>query len=123
MVCITLDSLEADKFQRITARLVPCDQGVVSSLDKVFDAILALKADFIQCPTQREAAESAAVIKDRFGLGKFAYGIDGVHMIFQEKPRGANCDGKHFRNRKLKLTLNVMVITNAFHRIRDLDVR
>ena len=37
MVCICLDNLGADKFQRITAWLVQCDQGVVCwVLDKVF---------------------------------------------------------------------------------------
>ena len=124
MVCITLDNLGADEFQRITARLVQCDQGVVCRvLNKVFDAILALKPDFICFPTQREATESAASIRDRFALNRFAYGIDGVHMIFREQPRQPNVDARQFRNRKLKFSLNVMVIGDAFHRIRDLDVR
>ena len=124
MMCVTLDNLGADEFQRVTARLVQCDQGVVCRvLDKVFDAILALKPDFISFPTQREAAKSAAAIKDRFALDRFAYGIDGVHMLFREQPRQPNVDAAQFRNRKLKFSLNVMVIGDAFHRILDLDVR
>ena len=124
MVCLTLSNLGGDEFQRTSGRLVRCDQGTVTRvLDQTLDAINTLKPDYIRFPTQREAAESAQLIKDRFGLDRFAYGIDGVHMIFNGMPRNAPVHTDHFLNRKMRYSLNVMVIADAYHRILDLDLR
>ena len=86
---------------------------------------MALKPDFVRLPTHLEAQRSARSIKERFGLPGFAYGIDGVHMKFQEMPRGVEGDVEQaqFLNRKVLYSLNCMVIGDAFHRILDVDCR
>ena len=125
-VLVTLSSLAGDEFQRTSALLTWCCQKTVSNcVTRTFNALEALKPDFVYLPTQSEMQDSANEIRERFNLDTFPYGIDCVHMIFREKPRnivGDNAPAR-FYNRKGRYSLNVQVIGDAFHRIRDIDVR
>ena len=88
MILLTLSSLAGDEFQRTSARLLRCDQATVSrATDKVLNALVCIKPLYVRLPTREEAQKSADEIRERFLLENFAYGIDGVHMLFREQPR------------------------------------
>ena len=126
MLLITLSHLGGDEFQRTTARCVRCSTPTVANcLHRVLYALEKLKPRYVRLPNKDEENDSARQIRERFYLDKCAYGIDGVHMIFKDKPQRV-LDGQdpvQFWNRKERYSINVQVIGDAFHLIRDIDVR
>ena len=47
-----------------------------------------LKAEFLQFPDEAELQRNAAENFEKYHLANFGYAVDGVHMIFEEAPRG-----------------------------------
>ena len=57
----------------------------------------------------------AAEYFDRFGIPNIAYGVDGMHAIFEGMPRGRPplVPPQRFWNRKQEYSLNIQVISNG----------
>ena len=92
---------------------------VQSTLNKIWSKMIidwSLKPDFICFPTKRETAESAALIKDHFGLPEFLRNWWCSYDFLRAAV--LNVEARQFRNCKLKFSLNVMVIWDIFHQIR-----
>ncbi len=89
---------------------------------RVVNAICALKDEFIRMPTNEECAVTARFLENKFGLPRFAFGVDGVAVKFEEAPCGIPVDTvqQDFWNRKMTYALNVQIVGNHEGRILDL---
>jgi hypothetical protein len=56
------------------------------TINRVTDRLFALKGQFIQLPTNADLAETAQYFLERFGLPRFAFGVDGVITSLEEAP-------------------------------------
>jgi hypothetical protein len=93
------------------------------TINRVTDRLLVLKGQFIQLPTNAEMAETAQYFLERFGLPRFAFGVDGVITSFEEAP--CNCPpGTVKQNlwcRKMKYAINIQAIGNHKRLLLDLN--
>jgi len=123
-VCIALNHYAGGQFQRVTGMCGGVSQGGARmSLVRVTDAIVEKKDEFIKMPTKAECEETALRMKEKFGLPRFAYAVDGTLARFSEAPRRLppNKHKQQFWSRKQCYAINVQAIGND-RLIYDLDV-
>jgi hypothetical protein len=75
-------------------------------------------------PTDQEMEEISTRLEAKFKLPRFAFGIDGVIMIFDDAPREVpvgTVKQDHW-HRKMRYAINVQVIGNDKHLIYDINV-
>ena len=100
---MTLGILGGNYFQRIGGLVGGTTTSTTNRvLKRVVRAINTLKDMFIFMPSEAMLQANAAEALRRFHLPNFGYAIDGVHMVFEEKPRKIpeGVPPRHFRNRK-----------------------
>ena len=111
-------------YQRIAALCGGVCQFIArSALKQVTNALLHHRKDNIYMPTNSEMDDTSQRNLERSKLPRFALGVDGVMIRFEEAPRRIPPD-KHqqlFWCRKQFYTINAMVIYDD-KLIRDIDV-
>jgi hypothetical protein len=123
-LCIALNFFGGGIYTRIAGYC-----GAVSNtcawttINRVTDRLFQLKGQFIRLPTAPEMEQTAQNLFERFGLPRFAFGIDGVITSFEEAPR--NCPPgtikQNFWCRKMKYAINVQAIGNHKRLLLDLN--
>ena len=87
-VCLALGLLGGNYFQRVGGLIGGVDQSTQQRvLMKVVRAINTLKDHFIYMPTEAMLQSNEQENLRKYKLPGFGYAVDGVHMIFEEKPR------------------------------------
>jgi len=122
-VCVCLGFLGGGHLTRIAGLCGGVSQKAAwCAVRRVVNAICALKDEFIRMPTNEECAVTARFLENKFGLPRFAFGVDGVVVKFEEAPRGIPVDTvqQDFWNRKMTYALNVQIVGNHEGRILDL---
>ena len=79
--------------------------------------MITLKGEFVYMPSTNEMHETAQRMEAMFHLPGFYYGIDGVHMIFADRPVAFLTISMHnsFFCRNQKFSVNVQVVgTQAY---------
>jgi len=84
------------------------------SIDKVYDAILQLEAEFLYYLDQEQLKSTADRMYNRFGIQHLSLGVNGTHIQFEEGPRDIPDFHvkQHYNNRKNFYSLNAMVVAN-----------
>ena len=74
-------------------------------------------------PTDAEAAATAQRLEDRFHLPDFAFGVDGVVIMFKDTPRviPPGNVAQDYWNRKMTYAFNVQIVGDDEGRILDID--
>ena len=123
-VCLALHHYGGGQFQRVTGLCGGVSQnGARLALVRVTDALVKRRAEFIYMPDTEEMEETSQNIKERFGLPRFSFAVDGMMTRFEEAPRRLPI-GKHkqlYWSRKQFYAVNTQVVANDW-RICDLDV-
>ena len=90
LLCICLNHFAGGPYQRVTAL---CGGQVSKSsaqrqIKRVRSKLLELKDNYVRLPTLQEREETAEYILEKYNLPGFAYGIDGMHAVYEELPCG-----------------------------------
>ena len=124
-VCMALVCYVGRKFQRIAGLCGGVSQYAArKALMEVTDALLLHRNEYIFMPSHAEMEATAERNLQRFHLPRFALGVDGVMLRFQEAPRKLP-DDKHqqqFWCRKQCYAINAQVVGDD-KLIRDIVVR
>ena len=123
-VCITLGFLGGGHLTRVAGLCGGVSQKAAwCAVRRVTAAICVLKRDFIRMPTDEEAAATARRLEDRFHLPGFAFGVDGVAMLYEDKPRviPPGTVAQDYWNRKMTYAINVQIVGDDEGRILDID--
>ena len=124
-VFIALGMYGGGQFQRIAGLCGGVSQyAACKALMEVTDALLLHRNEYIYMPSHAEMEATAQRNLERFDLPRFALGVDGVMLRFQEAPRKLP-DDKHqqqFWCRKQFYAINAQVVGDD-KLIRDIDVR
>jgi hypothetical protein len=124
-VCVALNFYAGGHFTRISGLCGGVSQKTAwLAINRVTNKLCRLKAHFIRLPTTLEMEETAARLEERFHLPRFAFGIDGVVMIFDGAPRKVpeGTVKQDYWNRKMRYATNVQVVGNDRHVIHDINV-
>ena len=104
-VLTTLGILGGNYFQRVGAlvgRMSQSSQCIM--MIRVVRAVNSLKDDYIHFPSEEILRTNSAENFRKYSLPDFGWAVDGVHMIFEEKPREIppGVQPRSFFNRKLR---------------------
>ena len=68
--------------------------------------------DYLHLPPQEQLRRSERFGREKYKLPGFGYGVDGVHIVFEENPRRIprNRIAQQFFNRKMKYSINAQCI-------------
>jgi hypothetical protein len=124
-VCIALNFYAGGHFTRIAGLCGGVSQKAAwVAIERVTNQLCLLKDQYIHMPTDQEMQETATRLEAKFHLPRFAFGIDGVVMIFDGAPREipAGTVKQDYWNRKMRWAINVQVIGNDRHLIYDINV-
>jgi len=124
-VCVTLGYFGGGHLTRVAGLCGGVSQkGAWCAVRRVTAAICAQKDNFIRMPTDEEAAATARRLEDRFHLPGFAFGVDGVVMLYEDKPRliPRGRVPQDYWNRKMVYAMNVQIVGDDEGRILDIDV-
>ena len=85
----------------------------------------ACHGEFLKFPSSQELRTLVDENFEKYNLPDMAYGVDGCHFIFEDKPRGLPPGRNHdqFMNRKNRPSLNVQLIGGTNQLIFDVDFR
>ena len=123
-ICITLNHYAGGHFQRISGWCAGVSQnGARLSLQRVTEALVRRKGDFVYMPDSNTMQETAERMEDKFNLPRFAFAVDGCQVKFTNAPRKLppNKVAQMFWCRKQYYSINVQVVGNDKF-IYDLDV-
>ena len=100
--------LGGDTYQRVGASLNGITQGCAqATFARVVKAINRnLKRDFLYMPTEEMIRANAHENFQKYHLPNFGYSVDGMHVPFENMPRGLPLgrNPREFFNRKSRLT-------------------
>ena len=116
-VCIALVMYAGGHFRRIAGLFGGVTQFAAGiALNEVNKALIRQRKEYIYMPTDMEMEETADRMWQKFHLPRFALGVDGVMLKFQEAPRNLpeNKHQQQFWCRKQNY---------AMHRWWDIDIR
>ena len=123
-ICIALNHYAGGHFQRISGWCAGVSQnGARLSLERVTEALVKRKGEFIFMPNADTMQKTAERMQDKFSLPRFAFAVDGCQVRFTNAPRKlpANKVAQMFWCRKQFYALNVQVVGNDQF-MYDLDV-
>ena len=123
-ICITLNHYAGGHFQRISGWCAGVSQnGARLSLQRVTEALVRRKGEFVYMPDSNTMQETAERMQDKFNLPRFAFAVDGCQVQFTNAPRKLppNKVAQQFWCRKQFYSINVQVVGNDKF-IYDLDV-
>jgi hypothetical protein len=124
-VCLGLNFYAGGHFTRISGLCGGvCQKTAWLAIERVTNQLCLLKAQYIHMPTDQEMEETAIRLEAKYKLPRFAFGIDGVIMIFDGAPREVpvgTVKQDHW-HRKMRYAINVQVIGNDKHLIYDINV-
>ena len=142
-VCFTLGILAGNHFQRTGEIFGGIEQTTYGRImRKVVRAInLTLKDDYLHMPSEEMLRQNAEENFRKYKLPNFGYAVDGVHMVFKEKPRQIplgmppkdffnrksrseyflSWDGTHFND--LRYSINAQIVGGIDRLIYDVDLR
>jgi hypothetical protein len=123
-VCLALNFYAGGHFTRIAGLCGGVSQKAAwLAIERVTNQLVLLKDQFIHMPTDQEMEETATRLETKFKLPRFAFGIDGVVMIFDGAPRKipAGTVKQDYWHRKMRYAINVQVIGNDKHIIYDIN--
>ncbi len=124
-VCIALNSFAGGHFQRISGLCGGVSRAAAhKAICQVTDAIVARRKEFIFFPSVEEMRESQRELAERFGLPRFAFGVDGMFVKFDGAPREIpqGNQKQDYWVHKGGYGINAMLVGNDKHLIIDLDV-
>ena len=124
-VCIALGIYAGGHFQRIAGLCGGVSQfSARIALKEVTKALIRHRKEYIYMPTDMEMEETADRMWQKFHLPRFALGVDGVMLKFQEAPRNLpeNKHQQQFWCRKQNYAINAQVVGDD-NMIRDIDIR
>ena len=124
-VCIALGMYAGGHFQRIAGLCGGVLQFAArTALKEVTKALVCHRKEYIYMPTDMEMEETADRMWQKFHLPRFALGVDGVMLKFQEAPRNLpeNKHQQQFWCRKQNYTINAQVVGDD-RLIRDINIR
>ena len=113
-VCVALNYYAGGQYQRVSAICGGISQSTTNRIThKVSQALVNRQADHIRMPTESEMRATAERMERKFHLPRFAYGVDGMQVPFEGKPRGipedAGMVAQDFWNRKYDYSINCQV--------------
>jgi DDE superfamily endonuclease len=127
-VCLALNQYAGAHFTRVSAYCGNVSyHGAWAAIDRVTDALCALKDVVIVMPTIEEMEMTSRRMCDKYHLPGFAYAVDGMFVRFDGAPRGIP-EGPGFPNkqsfftRKMFYGINTMVVANDKKLILGLDI-
>jgi hypothetical protein len=123
-VCIALNFYANGHFARVGALCGGVSQKAAwSAIHRVTEKLCSLKSQYIHMPTNREMAETAQRMPDRFELPRFAFAVDGVVVKFDSAPWGipAGTTKQDYWNRKMCHAINVQIVGNDKQLILDIN--
>ena len=108
-VCLALSMLAGNHFQRIGGLVGGVNQqNTQKILMKVVRAInVVLKDQFLHLPSEEMLVQNARENFRKYKLPDFGWAVDGVHMVFNEKPRHLphGVPPRAYHNRKLRYSV------------------
>ena len=125
-VCLTLAQLGGAHFQRIEGLVDGVTQSCINTnFHKTVRAINTLKGEEVFIPNDRTLRANSEEALEKYKLPGFGFGIDGVHMIFEDLPHAIpnGRSKREFRNRKSSYSLNTQIIGGIDGLIYDIDYR
>ena len=123
-VCVALNFYGGGHFTRVAGLCQGVSQKAAWwAIRRVTNKLCEMKDVFIVLPTDEEMAETANDLYARFGLPRFAWGIDCVVVKFTEAPRKIpeGTVKQNFWSRKMCYGLNVQIVGNHKRLILDID--
>ncbi len=124
-VCIALNSYAGGHFQRVSGLCGGVSKAAAhKAICQVTEAIVARRNEFIFFPSVDEMRESQRELAARFGLPRFAFGVDGMFVKFDGAPRDIpqGNQKQDYWVYKGGYGINAMLVGNNKHLIVDLDV-
>ena len=123
-ICLALSTYGGGHFQRVTGLYGGvCQYSARQAIVQVTDSLVSKRGQFIRMPTVGEMEATSQRMFERFNLPRFAMGVDGVQVRFQDAPRNLPPD-KHaqlYWCRKQFYSINVMVVGSDRYFL-DIDV-
>ena len=126
-VCIALNSFAGGHFQRISGYCGNVSQNAARvAINRVTAELLRLMPEYVRMPTVEEMRATATRMEEAYHLPGFAYGIDGMHVLFDHAPRGIPVGPgypslQNFFGRKMHWCINVVYVCGDRHIIYALD--
>ena len=125
-VLVGLSILGGGHYHRVSAILEGVAiQTASTHLKRLCDAVnLVLAPLTLHLPTARRLEENEQYLAEKYHLPGFGYGVDGVFLYFDEKPRGIPGDRppQSFFGRKLRYAINAQVVGGPDGLIYNLDL-
>ena len=110
---IALNMMASDQFQRSGAIIGGVTQPTVSRVLVQFSKAVneILRPDVLHLPTEERMRKNEKMLKEKYHLPGFAFGVDGVLVNFDSKPWGlpAHCIAQSYFSRKHRYAINAMV--------------
>jgi len=121
-VCVALNYYAGGQYQRVSAICGGISQSTTNRIThKVSQALVNRQAEHIRMPAENQMRGTAQRMEEKFHLPRFAYGVDGMQVIFEGQPRGIPDDAdmvpQDFYNRKYDYSINCQVAAHCaiFH--------
>ena len=110
---IALNMMSSDQFQRSGAIIGGVTQPTVSRVLVQFSKAVneILRPDVLHLPTEERMRKNEKMLKEKYHLPGFAFGVDGVLVNFDSKPWGlpAHRTAQSYFSRKHIYAINAMV--------------
>ena len=118
-VCLALGIMGGDYYQRTGGLIGGITQSAQCKvLRRVVRAInSSLKDDFLHMPSEEMLRSNSEEYLEKYHLPGFGYAVDGVHMVFEQKPRNIplGYSPKDFCNRKSRLIELYLIVFFIVH--------